>query len=204
MNRFFHALSSKQQAEIAKAITACGGHSNNERYFATRAIIWEIAMGQSPRSGSVYKAVITPSAGKLGSYYEEIRSEMESSGEIPSFMNPDPNDPAIHKMEESGGSWSIDLTNTNSKVTLSASDFTSRAPLNFSVSGNTLTVTSGSEPDNDSFVEWHGGGEGSGLIFWNSSQQTKASFDETQGIPADGYIAFTKNFIPNHHTKMQI
>jgi hypothetical protein len=53
MNRFFHALSSKQQAEIAKAIAACGG------------------------------------------------------------------------------SWSIDLTNTNSKVTLSASDFTSRAPLQF-------------------------------------------------------------------------
>ena len=162
MNRFFHTLSSKQQAEIAKAITGCGGHSNNERYFATRAIIWEIAMGQSPRSGSVYKAVITPNAGKLGSYYEEIRSEMESSGEIPSFMNPDPNDPALHKMEESGGSWSIDLTNTNSKVSLSASDFTSRAPFNFSVRGNTLTVTSGSEPDNDSFVEWHGGGEGSG------------------------------------------
>ena len=192
----YSALSSKQQAEIAKAIAACGGHSNNERYFATQAIIWEIAMGQSPRSGSVYKAVITPNAGKLGSYYEEIRSEMESSGEIPSFMNPDPNDPAIHKMEESGGSWSIDLTNTNSKVTLSASDFTSRAPLNFSVSGNTLTVTSGSEPDNDSFVEWHGGGEGSGLIFWNSSQQTKASASPTQGIPADGYMAFSSDFIP--------
>ena len=118
MNRFFHALSSKQQAEIAKAIAACGG------------------------------------------------------------------------------SWSIDLTNTNSKVTLSASDFTSRAPLNFSVSGNTLTVTSGSEPDNDSFVEWHGGGEGSGLIFWNSSQQTKASASPTQGIPADGYMAFSSDFIP--------
>lgn len=192
----YSALSSKQQAEIAKAIAACGGHSNNERYFATQAIIWEIAMGQSPRSGSVYKAVITPNAGKLGSYYEEIRSEMESSGEIPSFMNPDPNDPAIHKMEESGGSWSIDLTNTNSKVTLSASDFTSRAPFNFSVRGNILTVTSSSEPDNDSFVEWHGGGEGSGLIFWNSSQQTKASASPTQGIPADGYMAFSSDFIP--------
>ena len=192
----YSALSSKQQAEIAKAIAACGGHSNNERYFATQAIIWEIAMGQSPRSGSVYKAVITPNAGKLSSYYEEIRSEMESSGEIPSFMNPDPNDPAIHKMTDNGGSWSIDLTNTNSKVTLSASDFTSRASLNFSVSGNTLTVTSGSEPDNDSFVEWHGGGEGSGLIFWNSSQQTKASASPTQGIPADGYMAFSNDFIP--------
>ena len=149
MNRFFHALSSKQQAEIAKAITACGGHSNNERYFATRAIIWEIAMGQSPRSGSVYKAVITPSAGKLGSYYEEIRSEMESSGEIPSFMNPDPNDPAIHKMTDNGGSWSIDLTNTNSKVTLSASDFTSRAHFDYSDRGDTLTVESDSETDQD-------------------------------------------------------
>ena len=119
MNRFFHALSSKQQAEIAKAITACGG------------------------------------------------------------------------------SWSIDLTNTNSKVTLSASDFTSRAPFNFSVRGNTLTVTSSSEPDNNSFVEWHGGGEGSGLIFWNSSQQTKASASPTQGIPADGYMAFSSDFIPD-------
>ena len=29
-----------------------------------------------------------PNAGKLGSYYEEIRSEMESSGEIPSLSNP--------------------------------------------------------------------------------------------------------------------
>ena len=192
----YSALSSKQQAEIAKAIAACGGHSNNERYFTTQAIIWEIAMGQFPRSGSIYKAVITPNAGKLDSYYEEIRSEMESSGEIPSFMNPDTNDTAIHKMEESGGGWSIDLTNINSKVTLNASDFTSRAPFNFSVRGNTLTVTSSSEPDNNSFVEWHGGGEGSGLIFWNSSQQTKASASPTQGIPADGYIAFSSDFIP--------
>lgn len=192
----YGSLSSKQQAEIAKAIAACDGHSNNERYFATQAIIWEIASGQSPRSGSVYKAVITPNAGKLGSYYEEIRSEMESSGEIPSFMNPDPNDPAIHKMEESSGSWSIDLTNTNSKVTLNASDFTSRAPFRYSVSGNTLTVESGSEPDEDSFVEWHSGSGESGLIFWNSSQQTKASFDETKGIPADGYMAFSSDFIP--------
>jgi len=192
----YSSLSSTQQKEIAKAIAACGGHSNDARYLATQAIIWEIAMGQSPRSGSVYKAVITPNAGQLGSYYEEIRSAMEASGEIPSFMSPDPNNPTIHEMTDNGGSWSIDLTNTNSSVTLRESDFSSRAPFSYSVSGNTLTIESGSEPDNDAYVEWHGGGEGSGLIFWNSSQQTKASFDETQGLPADGYMAFTNNFIP--------
>ena len=193
----YSALSSTQQKEIAKAIAASGGYSNGDKYFAAQAIIWEICYGQTPRSGSVYKAVIAANSGRLGSYYEQIRADMESMGEIPSFMSPDPNNPTIHEMTDNGGSWSIDLENTNSSVTLNASDFTSRAPFDFSVSGDTLTVESDSEPDQDAYVEWHSGSGESGLIFWNSSQQTKASFDETQGIPADGYMAFTNNFIPN-------
>lgn len=141
--------------------------------------------------------MITANSSRLGSYYEQILADMESMGEIPSFMSPDPNNPTIHEMTDNGGSWGIDLENTNSRVTLNVSDFTSRAPLDFSVSGDTLTVESASEPDQDAYVEWHSGSGESGLIFWNSSQQTKASFDETQGIPADGYMAFTNNFIPN-------
>ena len=140
--------------------------------------------------------MIAANSSRLGSYYEQILADMDSMGEIPSFMNPDPNAPAIHKMTDNGGSWSIDLENTNSSVTLNASDFISRAPLNFSVSGNTLTVESGSEPDEDSFVEWHSGSGESSLIFWNSSQQTKASASPTQGIPTDGYMAFSSDFIP--------
>ena len=193
----YSALSSTQQKEIAKAIAASGGYSNGDKYFAAQAIIWEICYGQTHRSGSVYKAVIAANSGRRGSYYEQIRADMESMGEIPSFMSPDPNNPTIHEMTDNGGSWSIDLENTNSSVTLNASDFTSRAPFDFSVSGDTLTVESDSEPDQDAYVEWHSGSGESGLIFWNSSQQTKASFDETQGIPADGYMAFTNNFIPN-------
>lgn len=193
----YSALSSTQQKEIAKAIAASGGYSNGDKYFAAQAIIWEICYGQTHRSGSVYKAIIAANSSRLGSYYEQILADMESMGEIPSFMSPDPNNPTIHEMTDNGGSWSIDLENTNSSVTLNASDFTSRAPFDFSVSGDTLTVESDSEPDQDAYVEWHSGSGESGLIFWNSSQQTKASFDETQGIPADGYMAFTNNFIPN-------
>ena len=193
----YSALSSTQQKEIAKAIAASGGYSNGDKYFAAQAIIWEICYGQTHRSGSVYKAIIAANSVRLGSYYEQIRADMESMGEIPSFMSPDPNNPTIHEMTDNGGSWSIDLENTNSSVTLNASDFASRAPFDFSVSGDTLTVESDTEPDQDAYVEWHSGIGESGLIFWNSSQQTKASFDETQGIPADGYMAFTNNFIPN-------
>ena len=193
----YPGLSDTQKKEIAKAAAACTGVSNAEKYFAAQAIIWEICYGQTHRSGSVYQAVIAANAGRLGSYYEQILAEMESMGEIPSFMSPDPQNPTIHELTENGGRWTIDLENTNAKVTLNAPDFRSRAPFRFSVSGNTLTVDSDSEPDQDAYVEWHGGGEGSGLIFWCSGQQAKASYDETQGIPADGYMAFTNNFVPS-------
>lgn len=108
----YSALSSTQQKEIAKAIAASGGYSNGDKYFAAQAIIWEICYGQTPRSGSVYKAVIAANSGRLGSYYEQIRADMESMGEIPSFMSPNPNNPTIHEMTDNGGSWSIDLENT--------------------------------------------------------------------------------------------
>ena len=192
----YNGLSDTQKKEIAKAASCCTTVGNADKYYAAQAIIWEICLNQSPRSGSVYSAVIAANSGRLGGYYEQIRSEMESLGEIPSFMSKDPQNPTIHEMTDNGGSWSIDLENTNSNVTLKAEDFQTRAPFQFNVSGNTLTVDSPSEPDEDSFVEWHKGGEGCGLIFWASSQQEKATYDETQGIPADGYMAFTQNFIP--------
>ena len=149
-SKTYSGLTQTQQNEIARAIAAnLGGHTNPYKYMACQAIIWEIAYNQSPRGGSVYNAVIAQNSGKLSSYYEEIRSEMENMGEIPSFMSPDPQNPTEHSMEENGGEWSIDLENTNGNVTLREEDFESRAPFDFSVSGDTLTVTSSSEPDSE-------------------------------------------------------
>lgn len=196
-SKTYSGLSQTQQNEIARAIAANpSGHTNPYKYMACQAIIWEIAYNQSPRGGSVYNAVIAANSGKLSSYYEEIRSEMENLGEIPSFMSPDPQNPTEHSMEENGGEWSIDLENTNGNVTLREEDFESRAPFGFSVSGDTLTVTSSSEPDSDSYTAWHGGSGEGALLFWNSSQQTKATFDETAGIPADGYMVFSSDWTP--------
>ncbi len=96
-------------------------------------------------------------------------------------------------MEENGGEWSIDLENTNGNVTLREEDFESRAPFDFSVSGDTpdgdLLFRAGQRQLHRLARRQRRGA----LIFWNSSQQTKATFDETAGIPADGYMVFSSD-----------
>ena len=159
----YDKLSLAKQTEIARAISAnSSGTSDHRMYMACQAIIWEIAMGQNHRGGSVYSAVIVPNA--LTSEYEELLSEMENlSGEIPSFMDEDKDNAPYYEMEESGGKWTVQLENTNSSVTLKAADFSSRGPFTYQVSGDTLTVTSSSAPDADSFVQWSGGDGSTGL-----------------------------------------
>lgn len=193
----FSGLSQSKQNQIARAIAASGGSASNHAYYmACQAIIWEIAYGQSHGSGSVYSAVIAANASKLSSAYHDILSKMEAGGEIPSFMSPDPQNPTQHNMTENGGSYSIDLTNSNASVKLNAGDFKSKAPFKFSVSGDTLTVSSSSAPDQDAYVEWHSNEQsGSGLIFWSGGRQAKATL-VGGSVPGDGYMAFFDDFLP--------
>ena len=191
----YSGLSTSKQNEIARAVAAnTAGTSNTRMYAATQAIIWEIAAGQSHRSGNIYSAVIT--ANGLSSEYESIMSAMSSlNGEIPSFMGSDKNNAPYHEMQESGGSWSVSLTNTNSNVTLNASDFKSIAAINFSVSGNTLTVKSSNPPASDMFAEWSSsGGDNPGVIFWlNDTIQDKITVDAVPGV---GYMRFDESAPP--------
>ena len=193
----YDKLSLAKQTEIAKAISAnSSGTSEHRMYMACQAIIWEIAMGQNHRSGSIYSAVIIPN--NLTSEYEEILSAMENlSGEIPSFMDEDKDNAPYYEMEENGGTWSIRLENTNSSVTLKASDFSSKGPFTYQVNGDALTVTSRTAPNADSFVQWSGGDGNTGLIFWVNSQniQDKASWN-AGALPGIGYMKFSIDAIP--------
>ena len=108
-SKSYSDLTKTQQNEIARAIAANpGGHHNVDKYMACQAIIWEIAYNQSPRGGNVYSSVIEANSSRLSSYYEEIRSKMETLGEIPSFMSRDPENPTEHSLIEDNGEWSID------------------------------------------------------------------------------------------------
>lgn len=195
----YSKLSASKQQQIAKAVAAnSSGAGNHASYMACQAIIWQIVYGESFGSGSVYDAVIAANSAKLSAPYQSIISKMNAGGEIPSFMSSDMGNPNVYEMTSDGGQWSISLENTNSNVKLNASDFKSREPLQFKVSGNTLTVTSATEPGTDSFTEWHsGGGGGTGLVFWMGSKQDKVSGGaDFGGMPADGYMAFNPGAIP--------
>ena len=193
----YDKLSKEKQLNIARAIAAnSAGSSNHRMYLATQAIIWEIAAGQGHRSGSIYNDVIPVNG--LTSEYEDILSEMENlSGDIPSFMGENKNDAPYYSMTENGGSWSIELENSNRNITMRPEDFSSAAAFQYSVSGDTLTVTSNSEPRGDAFVQWSGGDGGSGLIFWVNDQniQDKASW-EAGAIPGIGYMKFAQDAAP--------
>ena len=197
----YDKLSMEKQLEIARAIAAnTSGASNHRMYLACQAIIWEVAAGQGHRSGSIYQDVIT--ANGLSSEYERIMSDMENmTGEIPSFMGPDKENAPLHQLEENGGEWSVTLENTNGSITMKEEDFSSKGPFTFEVNGNTLTVTSPTEADPDSFVQWSGGDGTSGLIFWVNDQniQEKATWD-AEAIPGIGYMRFHQDAVPPSET----
>lgn len=193
----YDKLSQAKQLEIAKAIAANpSGSSNHRMYLACQAVIWEIAAGQSHLGGSIYNDVIV--ANGLISEYESILSGMENlGGDIPSFMGENKNEAPYYEMADEGGSWSIELENTNRNITMKSGDFSSAAPFRYEVSGDTLTVSSDSEPRGDAFVQWSGGEGGSGLIFWVNDQniQDKATW-EADAIPGIGYMRFSADALP--------
>ena len=129
------------------------------RHAATQAIIWEIACGwrsATPpytRYDSTLYDALTPSLeiavgvwnskfyiDGIDEAYDEIASQLEQHGTIPSFMNRSKsNAPSYELIADGNGRYSITLTDRNN--VLSKYSFTNTSDLTFSVSGNKLTIT---------------------------------------------------------------
>lgn len=139
------------------------------RHAATQAIIWEIACGwrsATPpytRYDSTLYDALTPSLeiavgvwnskffiDGIDEAYDEIASQLEQHGTIPSFMNRSKsNAPSYELIADGNGRYSITLTDRNN--VLSKYSFTNTSDLTFSVSGNKLTVTANG-PISDTLV----------------------------------------------------
>ena len=139
------------------------------RHAATQAIIWEIACGwrsATPpytRNNSTLYDAITPSLeisvgvwnskfylDGIDEAYDEIASQLEQHGTIPSFMNRSKsNAPSYELIADGNGRYSITLTDRNN--VLSKYSFTNTSDLTFSVSGNKLTITANG-PISDTLV----------------------------------------------------
>ena len=139
------------------------------RHAATQAIIWEIACGwrsAAPpytRYDSTLYDALTPSLeiavgvwnskfyiDGIDEAYDEIASQLEQHGTIPSFMNRSKsNAPSYELIADGNGRYSITLTDRNN--VLSKYSFTNTSDLTFSVSGNKLTITANG-PISDTLV----------------------------------------------------
>lgn len=139
------------------------------RHAATQAIIWEIACGWRSATppytlydSTLYDA-LTPSLeiavgvwnskfyiDGIDEAYDEIASQLEQHGTIPSFMNRSKsNAPSYELIADGNGRYSITLTDRNN--VLSKYSFTNTSDLTFSVSGNKLTITANG-PISDTLV----------------------------------------------------
>ena len=139
------------------------------RHAATQAIIWEIACGwrsATPpytRYDSTLYDALTPSLeiavgvwnskfyiDGIDEAYDEIASQLEQHGTIPSFMNRSKsNAPSYELIADGNGRYSITLTDRNN--VLSKYSFTNTSDLTFSVNGNKLTITANG-PISDTLV----------------------------------------------------
>lgn len=139
------------------------------RHAATQAIIWEIACGwrsATPpytRYDSTLYDALTPSLeiavgvwnskffiDGIDEAYDEIASQLEQHGTIPSFMNRSKsNAPSYELIADGNGRYSITLTDRNN--VLSKYSFINTSDLTFSVSGNKLTITANG-PISDTLV----------------------------------------------------
>lgn len=139
------------------------------RHAATQAIIWEIACGwrsatppYTRNNTTLYEAIV-PSLeisvdvwnskfylDGIDEAYDEIASQLEQHGTIPSFMKSSKSSaPSYELIADGNGKYSITLTDTNN--ILSQYTFANTSDLTFSVSGNKLTVTANG-PISDTLV----------------------------------------------------
>ena len=153
---------SSDKRDAIKVALLCGEPGNSSalsgnfgsQYTATQLIIWELIVGArstySPYNCTDSKVINSVCGGgwnsEVKTVYDQISNAMRAYSILPSFANSLNAPPASHDMSYQNGAFTLTLTDSNG--VLSNYNFTStNGSLNFSVSGNQLTITSSSPVD---------------------------------------------------------
>ena len=153
---------SSDKRDAIKVALLCGEPGNSSalsgnfgsQYTATQLIIWELIVGArstySPYNCTDSKVINSVCGGgwnsEVKTVYNQISNAMRAYSVLPSFANSLNAPPASHDMSYQNGAFTLTLTDSNG--VLSNYNFTStNGSLNFSVSGNQLTITSSSPVD---------------------------------------------------------
>lgn len=173
---------------------------------ATQTLIWETVVGE--RDGNFnhvdtgsYDAVNDrvsknhPLYSQYISYYNSIVSNVQKHSKVPSFFAKSTSKAQDIELEWNGTNYSTTLTDTNN--VLGNYSFTaSESGINFSVSGNKLTITANKAPTSKvSITATKNGSVRKGVVVWSdgvyapgSGQQDLSTFATEVNDPVRGYL----------------
>ena len=172
---------------------------------ATQLLIWETVVGErdsdfSHVSTGGYNAVTEqigashPLRSQIFSYYSMIEANVQSHSKIPSFMSKSSSRAQDIELEWNGSGYAATLTDTNG--VLGNYSF-SGSGLSFSVSGNTLTITAKTAPeDTVTITAEKKDSQRRGIITWsdghylpgNATLQDLVTYAESVNDPVTGYL----------------
>ena len=144
--------------------------------FATQLLVWETVVGERDAdfdhvSTGGYDEILSlvspnhPLYSRIMDYYDSIESSVQSHAVCPSFMSRSSGGAKTIELAWDGSQYIAELTDTNrvlSQFTFSASE----TGFHFSVSGNTLTITTDTAPGGNVTISATRSASRCGVLVW--------------------------------------
>ena len=155
--------------------------------YATQILVWETIVGErdanfnhvSTGGYDTVKSVVSsnhPLYSQICSYYDSIVSSVQNHTKIPSFMARSTGKAQEVELEWNGSEYIATFTDTNG--VLSKYSFTANVTgMNFSVSGNKLTITTDTAPSDSVMITASKSQTRTGIIVWSDGKHQGGSQD---------------------------
>ena len=172
---------------------------------ATQLLIWETVIGERDENfnkvstggkDAVLDQISTnhPLYNKIMSYYNSMAASVQKHSKLPSFLSKTPGGAKEIELEWDGSKYTVTLTDTNN--VLSGYKFSSNdSGVQFSVSGNKLTITSEKAPSDGLTITAEKTAQRKGVITWtdgiygpDGGVQDTVTYAQTVNDPVKGFL----------------
>ena len=177
------------------------------RAVATQLLIWETVIGERDENfnkvstggkDAVLDQISTnhPLYDKIMSYYNSMAASVQKHSKLPSFLSKTPGGAKEIELEWDGSKYTVTLTDSNN--VLSGYKFSSNdSGVQFSVSGNKLTITAEKAPSDGLTITAEKTAQRKGVITWtdgiygpNGGVQDTVTYAQTVNDPVKGFLKF--------------
>lgn len=172
---------------------------------ATQLLIWETVIGERDENFNKVStggkdAVLDqispnhPLYDKIMSYYNSMAASVQKHSKLPSFLTKTPGSAQEIELEWDGSKYTVTLTDSNN--VLSGYKFSSNdSGVQFSVSGNKLTITAEKAPSDGLTITAEKTAQRKGVITWtdgiygpNGGVQDTVTYAQTVNDPVKGFL----------------